>query len=194
MYDHMNHHCPVRSTISRPAGVKAGIDKTDRQPTRESCCGHVCSSTAWHTQPSEVLPDSKPNIFRHARGTVWRAPTIDVPLSPSILGSLITLCTAWPLLVIDHLLMRWPIMKKLERHMTPSVTGQRSNRLAFRSVPHFRCSLVYKFAAAQSWFGRRRLGSTDFFFVDTAPRYCPHCRSPHRHQDTYARDDTTQFK
>lgn len=98
----------------------------------------------------------KAEHLRHARGTVWRAPTIDVPLSPSILGSLITLCTAWPLLVIDHLLMRWPIMrvcpcgpfqcnlliregKKLERHMTPSVTGQVS--VGFFFIPGLRGNL-----------------------------------------------------
>lgn len=77
-------------------------------------------------------------------------------LCPPILGSLITLCTAWPLLVIDHLLMRWPIMrvcpcgpfqcnlliregKKLERHMTPSVTGQVS--VGFFFIPGLRGNL-----------------------------------------------------
>lgn len=138
MYDHMNHHCPVRSTISGPAGVKAGIDKTDRQPTRESCCGHVCSSTAWHTQPSEVLPDSRSNIFA-MHEALCGGHQLLTSLCPPILGSLITLCTAWPLLVIDHLLMRWPIMKKLERHMTPSVTGQVS--VGFFFIPGLRGNL-----------------------------------------------------
>lgn len=105
---------------------------------------------------NEMFPDSKPNIFfathealRGGHELYWR-------LSPPIFGSLITLCTAWPLLMIDHLLMRWPIMKvgpcgpfqcslliregkKLERHMTPSVTGQVP--AAFFFIPGLRGNL-----------------------------------------------------